>query len=30
MIEHNKQLVAAAKDAGVDTSLDYAIFQNYG
>lgn len=30
MIEHNKQLVAAAKDSGVDTSLDYAIFQNYG
>lgn len=30
MIEHNKQLVAAAKDAGVETSLDYAIFQNYG
>lgn len=30
MIEHNKQLVAAAKDAGVETSRDYAIFQNYG
>ena len=30
MIEHNKQLVAAAKDAGLATSLDYAIFQNYG
>lgn len=30
MAEHNKQLVAAAKDAGVDTSIDYAIFQNYG
>lgn len=30
MIEHNKQLVAAAKDAGVDTSMDYAKFQNYG
>ena len=30
MIEHNKQLVAAAKDAGVETTLDYAIFQNYG
>lgn len=30
MTEHNKQLVAAAKDAGVETSLDYAIFQNYG
>lgn len=30
MIEHNKQLVAAAKDAGVDSAMDYAIFQNYG
>lgn len=30
MVEHNKQLVAAAKDAGVETSLDYAIFQNAG
>lgn len=30
MIEHNKLLVAAAKDAGVETSLDYAIFQNHG
>lgn len=30
MIEHNKLLVAAAKGAGVETSLDYAIFQNYG
>ena len=30
MIEHNKMLVAAAKGAGVETSLDYAIFQNYG
>lgn len=30
MIEHNKMLVAAAKDAGVETSIDYAIFQNYG
>lgn len=30
MIEHNKMLVAAAKDAGVETTLDYAIFQNYG
>ena len=28
--EHNKMLVAAAKDAGVETTLDYAIFQNYG
>ena len=30
MKEHNKQLVAAAKDAGVETTLDYAIFQNSG
>lgn len=30
MAEHNKLLVAAAKDAGVETSLDYAIFQNCG
>ena len=30
MIEHNKQLVAAAKDAGVESTQDYAIFQNYG
>lgn len=30
MAEHNKLLVEAAKDAGVITSQDYAIFQNYG
>ena len=30
MKEHNKLLVAAAKDAGVETTLDYAIFQNCG
>lgn len=30
MKEHNKQLVAAAKDAGVQSALDYAIFQNAG
>lgn len=30
MKEHNKMLVAAAKDAGIETTLDYAIFQNYG
>ena len=30
MAEHNKLLVEAAKDAGVETSQDYAIFQNYG
>lgn len=27
---HNKHLAAAAKDAGVVTSLDYAIFQDHG
>ncbi|MCL2075214.1 MAG: DNA damage-inducible protein D [Betaproteobacteria bacterium] len=27
---HNKELAAAAKDAGVETSLDYAIFQDHG
>jgi len=30
MAKHNTQLAAAAKDAGVLTSLDYAIFQNHG
>lgn len=30
MKEHNKMLVAAAKNAGVETSLEYAIFQNHG
>lgn len=30
MIEHNKMLVAAAKDAGVETTKEYAVFQNYG
>lgn len=30
MIAHNKMLVAAAKDAGVETQKDYAIFQNAG
>jgi DNA-damage-inducible protein D len=28
--EHNKSLVAAAKQSGVETSLDYAIFQDHG
>lgn len=28
--EHNKQLVEAAQQAGVETSLDFAIFQNHG
>lgn len=27
---HNKLLVEAAKEAGVETSLDYGVFQNYG
>lgn len=27
---HNIQLADAAKDAGVETNIDYAIFQNYG
>ena len=30
MREHNKQLVDAAKQSGVITELDYAIFQNHG
>ena len=30
MKKHNKQLVEAAKDAGVQTTIDYAIFQNHG
>lgn len=28
--EHNKKLVEAAKEAGVETSLDYAVFQDHG
>lgn len=27
---HNKYLAAAAKDAGIESSLDYAIFQDHG
>lgn len=27
---HNKHLAAAARDAGVESSLDYAIFQDHG
>lgn len=27
---HNKKLVEAARDAGVKSSIEYAIFQNYG
>lgn len=30
IIDHNKALVAAAKDSGVETNLDYAIFQDHG
>ncbi|MEJ0102199.1 MAG: DNA damage-inducible protein D [Bacteroidota bacterium] len=30
MFEHNKQLAAAAKKAGVIGPVDYAIFQNHG
>lgn len=30
MKEHNVQLAAAAKDAGVIEPIDYAIFQNFG
>lgn len=30
LTEHNKSLVDAAKDAGVETSKEYAIFQNNG
>lgn len=28
--EHNKQLIEAASQAGVETNLDFAIFQNHG
>ena len=30
LANHNKHLAAAAKDAGVETPLDYAIFQDHG
>jgi len=30
MTHHNRALVAAAKGAGVETALDYAIFQDHG
>jgi DNA-damage-inducible protein D len=30
LFEHNKQLAAAAKNAGVIDPIDYAIFQNHG
>lgn len=29
LADHNKQLAAAARDAGVESGLDYAIFQNH-
>ena len=30
LTHHNKALTAAARDAGVETGLDYAIFQDHG
>lgn len=30
LAQHNKYLAAAARDAGVETPLDYAIFQDHG
>lgn len=30
LASHNKQLAAAAKEAGVETPMDYAIFQDHG
>jgi DNA-damage-inducible protein D len=30
LAEHNKHLAAAAKDSGVETPIDYAIFQDHG
>lgn len=30
MTKHNTHLASAAKDAGVETPVDYAIFQNHG
>lgn len=30
LADHNKQLAATARDAGVESGLDYAIFQNHG
>jgi DNA-damage-inducible protein D len=30
LVTHNKHLAAAAKDAGVETPIDYAIFQDHG
>ncbi|SPA47505.1 DNA damage-inducible protein D [Cupriavidus taiwanensis] len=30
LTEHNKALTAAAKSAGVETAMDYAVFQDHG
>ncbi|VUT10432.1 hypothetical protein SB6415_02884 [Klebsiella pasteurii] len=30
LTEHNKHLVETAQQAGVETTLDFAIFQNHG
>jgi len=30
LAEHNKHLAAAAKKAGVETPMDYAVFQEHG
>ena len=30
LAQHNKYLAAAAADAGVESSVDFAIFQNHG
>ncbi len=30
MAEHNKTLAATARQAGVETPLGYAVFQDYG
>jgi DNA-damage-inducible protein D len=30
LAEHNKYLAAAAKDAGVETGVDFAVFQDHG
>lgn len=30
LVTHNKHLAAAAKDAGVETPIDYAVFQDHG
>ncbi|HSY28112.1 MAG TPA: DNA damage-inducible protein D, partial [Burkholderiaceae bacterium] len=30
LVHHNKALTAAAKDAGVESAMDYAVFQDHG